>query len=521
MLPSALCRAIRPDSASSWKTCPTLLYSFQASVELNRQSLHSALRTRALFALGSPASFRSINSGRSSRTADSDGYSNSNQSSHPDSRSNAQIPAFISPSTSVILRGGNMTDGAHGFKTGGALPSSSGLTAFWKLFNSTAVNPSLLFDAYVKLPNPRLRYLSQEQIYSLLSKLSNIEKSDEAAMLRYLTVIDDMKTGRVPVPRLHWNVAISFVAKCYRKLTDHDLQSGLFLWREMEKVAGMPADATTFNILFHLAANSDMAHLPLMILKEMKRRRVSLDRFSYVNLITYYGRQGNGSGIRSTYRELVDAGEVVDIVVLNAIMTALIEAGEPQAAEDILVHLTRPSIRAKQTQLREKRKSRLHKDVKELRWILDQQGFDTGIGMHQSPPAPNFISFAIFIDYHASETADLGKILSILRDLTECGIGAETSIFQSLFKGFSLHGRVNHSPWTLQKLNAVFEAFIDGGYRINRDATLWCLRACTILAGKERAEVMWQVVKDRWTKQGGDSFEMVEVAHRLSKMKPR
>ncbi|KAF3924254.1 hypothetical protein ABW21_db0204583 [Orbilia brochopaga] len=414
-----------------------------------------------------------------------------------------------------------MTQGVHSFKSDGALPNTSGLAAFWKVFNSRNIDPGLLFEAYVKLPNPRLRYLSQEQIYGLLSKLSNIEKVDEAAMLRYLTVIDDMKTGRVPIPRVHWNVAISFVAKCYRRLTDHDLQSGLFLWREMEKVAGMPADATTFNILFHLAANSDMAHLPLMILKEMKRRRVSLDRFSYVNLITYYGGQGNGSGIRATYRELVSSGEVVDIVVLNAIMTALIEAGEPQAAENILAHLTRPNLRVRQTQTPGKSNARLHKDMKELRWILGQQGFDTGVGMHQSPPAPNIISFAIFIDYHASETADMAKVLSILHNLSECGISAETTIFQSLFKGFSLHGRVNYSPWTLQKLNAVFEAFVDGGYRINRDATLWCLRAYTILAGKEKAEGMWQAVRDRWTRQGAEASEMVEVAHRLSKMKTR
>ncbi|KAJ6264291.1 hypothetical protein Dda_0436 [Drechslerella dactyloides] len=415
-----------------------------------------------------------------------------------------------------------MASGAHGFTTARDLPNTNRLAAFWRIFNSRQVfNSGILFEAYVRLPNPRLRYLSQEQIYGLLSKLSNIEKSDEAAMLRYLTVIDDMKTGRVPIPRLHWNVAISFVAKCYRKLTDHDLQSGLFLWKEMEKVAGMPGDATTFNILFHLAANSNMAHLPLMILKEMKRRRVPLDRFSYVNLITYYGKQGNGSGIRSTYRELVEAREVVDIVVLNAIMTALIEAGEPQAAEDILAHLTRPSQRAQQTKLGEKRKARLHKDVKELRWILNRLGFDAGIGLHQSPPAPDLVSFAIFIDYHASETADLGKILSVLHDLSGCGIGVETPIFQSLFKGFSLHGRVKYSPWTLQKLNAVFEAFVDGGYRINRDASLWCIRAYTILAGKEKGEAIWKVVKERWTNQNGDNSEIIEVANRLSKMKPR
>ncbi|EPS43220.1 hypothetical protein H072_2791 [Dactylellina haptotyla CBS 200.50] len=332
-----------------------------------------------------------------------------------------------------------------------------------------------------------------------------------------------MKIGRVSIPRSHWNIAISLVAKSYRRLTDHDLQSGLFLWREMEKIAGVPADATTFNILFHLAANSDMPHLPLMILKEMKRRNVPMDRFSYVNLIMYYGKQGNGKGIRSTYREFLGTGEVVDIVVLNAIMTALIGAGEPQAAHDILTHITNLSCKQNATPLKDKRyKSRLHKDMKELKWVLDQKGFGSTFNLHRlAPPIPDLVSFAIFIDYHASETADFGRILSLLHDLSEYGINSETSILQSLFKGFTLHGRLRYTPWTLQRLNAVFEAFINGGYPMTRDAVLWCLRAYFILAGNRKANAVWELLKAEWLQQGGCNADILEVENRVSKMRSR
>ncbi|KAK6336054.1 hypothetical protein TWF730_003425 [Orbilia blumenaviensis] len=396
----------------------------------------------------------------------------------------------------------------------------SRLAAFWRSFNSTATTPGQLFESYLQLPAPRLRYLSQEQVYGLLSKMSVIKKGDERAMLQYLTVIDDMKTGRVPIPRYHWNTAISFVAKCYRHLTDHDLQSGLFLWKEMEKSAGVPADITTFNILFHLATNSNMAHLPLMILKEMKRRNIPMDRFSYVNLIMYYGKQGDGRGIRHTYREFVQTGEVVDIIVLNAIMTALIDAGEPQAAEDVLTHLSQSPTKLKPNSLECKQNIRkLHKDIKSLRGILAKQGFDPKMDLRLKPLSPDLVSFAIFIDYHARETADFGKILSLLNDLSECGINSEVSILQSLFKGFALHGKVRYTPWTLQRLNAVFDAFIKGGYCITKDATLWCIRAHVNLAGKKKAKEVWEVVKIRWIEQGARGPDVSEVEHRLSRMK--
>ncbi|RVD80271.1 uncharacterized protein DFL_008172 [Arthrobotrys flagrans] len=400
-------------------------------------------------------------------------------------------------------------------------PQNDGrLAAFWRSFNSKATKPNQLFESYLQLPVPRLRYLSQEQVYGLLSKMSIIKKGDESAMLQYLTVIDDMRTGKVPIPRYHWNTAISFVAKCYRHLTDHDLQSGLFLWKEMEKSAGVVADATTFNILFHLATNSNMAHLPLMILKEMKRRNIPMDRFSYVNLIMYYGKQGDGRGIRHAYREFIRAGEVVDIVVLNAIMTALISAGEPQAAEDVLTHLIQSPTKSKPRLSTEKRNMRkLHKNIRNLRWILAQQGFDPNMDLGLAPLAPDLVSFAIFIDYHARETADFGKILSLLNDLSECGINSEVSILQSLFKGFALHGNARYTPWTLQRLNAVFDAFMNGSYRINRDATLWCLRAHVILAGKKKGKEVWEMVKTRWLEQGGNRSEISEVEHRLSRMR--
>ncbi|KAK6509966.1 hypothetical protein TWF481_004681 [Arthrobotrys musiformis] len=400
-------------------------------------------------------------------------------------------------------------------------PQNDGrLAVFWRTFNSKATKPNQLFESYLQLPAPRLRYLSQEQVYGLLSKMSVTQKGDESAMLQYLTVIDDMKTGRVPIPRYHWNTAISFVAKCYRHLTDHDLQSGLFLWKEMEKSAGVLADITTFNILFHLATNSNMAHLPLMILKEMKRRTIPMDRFSYVNLIIYYGKQGDGRGIRHTYREFIQTGEVVDIVVLNAIMTALIDAGEPQAAEDVLTHLIQSPTKSRFKRSMEKKNSRrLHKNVRNLRWILAQQGFDPNMDLRLAPLAPDLVSFAIFIDYHARETADFGRILSLLNDLSECGINSEVSVLQSLFKGFALHGSSRYTPWTFQRLNAVFDAFINGGYCINRDATLWCLRAHVVLAGKKKGKEVWEIVKAKWIEQGGSGSEVSEVEHRLSRMK--
>ncbi|PUU72527.1 hypothetical protein B9Z19DRAFT_1009396 [Tuber borchii] len=125
-----------------------------------------------------------------------------------------------------------------------------------------------------------------------------------------------MKACDLPISRNEWDAAISFVSRSFNDVTATETQSAIALWEESEKYqGGIRANTTTFNVLLDVASRSPTPLLIDMIIKEMQDR--------------------NGEKVREAYRELVDSGEVVDTVVLNAVVTAMIRAKEHGSAEYI------------------------------------------------------------------------------------------------------------------------------------------------------------------------------------------
>lgn len=395
------------------------------------------------------------------------------------------------------------------------------LMNFWKVFNQIA-DPDHLFEEYMRLPSPRLKFLSHQQIHRLFDKFAPNKDCDYAAVTRYLTLINDMRQGGVPVTRVQWNQTLSSVTKFRPVVTRRDIHIGLVLWKEMERDSERLSDTTTFNILFHLAARSNFKHLPIMVFNEMRKRDIVCDRYTYVNLIVYHGAQGNGSGIRTAYNELLRSGEIVDIVVLNAVMTALIDAGEPSAAQEILTRLKLQLMDQRQESQTHRPGSGTHlKHLKSLITVLKSKGFDANESLQQRNLAPNIVSFAIFIDYHSSHTADFDKVLALLHDISTCGVYPECSIFQSLFKGFALHGTARYTPWTAARLSAIYDAFMDGEYAIDENVCLWCARAHLVLEGRRKAHAIWESVRQKWQRQGGDEREIQIAGARITKMHVR
>ena len=170
---------------------------------------------------------------------------------------------------------------------------------------------------------------------SYCDHLGIVERKDEHSMLRYLSVVDDMKSTAIPLTTGEWTSAISFASRYVARSTEVEVESALHMWREMEHIAGVKGTDGTFNVLFDVACKAGKFTLAEMIYKEMHARGFEFNRFHHVSQIHYYGLKGDGDGARAAYKTLVEAGEIVDTVVLNAMISALITAHEPNAAENI------------------------------------------------------------------------------------------------------------------------------------------------------------------------------------------
>ena len=121
-------------------------------------------------------------------------------------------------------------------------------------------------------------------------------------MLRYLSVVDDMKGTAIPLSTYEWTSALSFASRYVARSTVVEVESALHMWREMEHVAGVKGNDATFNVLFDVACKAGKFTLAEMIYKEMRARGFEFTRYHHVSQIHYYGLKGDGDGARAAYK---------------------------------------------------------------------------------------------------------------------------------------------------------------------------------------------------------------------------
>jgi pentatricopeptide repeat protein len=372
-------------------------------------------------------------------------------------------------------------------------------------------DPEHSYQLYRSLPSPRIPYLSPRTRHRLLRNLGSVHKKDEQSMMRYLSIVDDMKANAIPLTIEEWNVATSFAGRYVATTTETEVEAGLRMFREMEHVAGIQANAATFNILFDLATKAGKFNLAEMIYKEMERRNLPYNRFHHVSLIHHYGLKGDGDGVRKAYKALVQAGEIVDTVVLNSVISSFIRCQEPQAALQVYERMKR---------LYEKNKSPLpHRDYRKQREVSrslaklakeakQQPGLLEAVRT-SSTIAPDVKTYQILIQYLAIHAGDLHTTARLLDEMRWFDVPLYGSIFLALFNGFANHGGVMYSPWTIDRLESVWNAYLKGldnntseQLYLGRWNTIWALRAFAKCSGKDRMLAAWEDINVRW--DGGD-----------------
>ena len=326
-------------------------------------------------------------------------------------------------------------------------------------------------------------------------------------MVRYLSILDDMKTAKIPISLYEWSSGIAFAGRCFARVSAADVESALRIWKEMEQEAGVQGSNVTFNILFDVATKAGKFVLAEMILQEMQARKLRINRYARVGLIYYHGLRGDGNGIRKAYRDLIDDGHIVDTVVLNCAIASLIRAGEPSAAEHVYERMK--SMHARLTGA--KLPSLDWKGSRELGRLLDRAARDFGRDkekiqqlQNQQSLAPNVRTYIILVGYHTSRTGELQRVAQLLDELQFLGLPLHGSLFRQIFRGFALHGGERYTSWTGARLESVWGSFqraLDqdvSGVFVGKWIVIWVFRAFAKCCGDERSLEIWETLKSRW-----------------------
>ncbi|KPI42407.1 uncharacterized protein AB675_9729 [Cyphellophora attinorum] len=352
-----------------------------------------------------------------------------------------------------------------------------------------------LYQAYKQFPYPGVSWLPKGLQRLFLQRMGTPWKRSRKGMIRYLSLIDDMQEAKQPITSGEWSSAIYLAGRSLRmQSTDQYLEgrslrtrstdqvdAAIVIWRKMEQDAGVRGTHVTFNILFDIAVRAGKYALAESFLKEMYARGLRLNRLGRVSMMYYHGLRGDGDAVRRTYRDFVEAGEIVDTLVLNCVIASLLNAQEPDAAEQTYGRMKDLQARLRTGQRadgsdtfylrypggepstieREAASNALGRMLKSAAH-LKQRLPDHHADLQQLMPLrPDHVTFRAMVAYHANVSGDLDRITVLLKEMTEdFDLPIRPVMYQLLFKGFALHGKPKraHARWNLSRLHMTWTA---------------------------------------------------------------
>ena len=363
-----------------------------------------------------------------------------------------------------------------------------------------------LFELYCKLPAPRAPFISSGKLHKLLHRFSVVERKSETNMTRFFSVIDDMRTSKIPLTTHEWNSAIAFTGRHNTRVSEKEIESALQLWKAMKEQTEKKGTEVTFNILYDVASRAGKFGLASLIREERKARNLPKTRFSFVSTIQACGFQGDAEGVRNTYREMVEHGEIIDTTVLNCVISAIIRCGEPTAAEQVYERMKKldisrtPTIQAKPS----------WREARTLGRYLKRAALETRNDpklresiQNQISISPDLKTYRILILYHCMVSGRLDRVATLIDEMRLYKIPLHGSIFLYLFKGFTRHGGVRYTDWTVEALDRVWNSYLDAlgkeeGVVLGRWIFVWALRAFSKMSNEEKVESVWAAIQDHW-----------------------
>lgn len=388
-----------------------------------------------------------------------------------------------------------------------------------------------LFDAYKQLPTPGVQYLEIATIRALLRHLSIVERPTPIAMQRVLSILDDMKTADIRIIRSEWTSAIHLTAKAMGTISVDDLQAALYIWRDMERRAGIKGGIVTLSILFDVAVKAGKYTLAENFVKELGHRELPINRHFRVSLLYYYGVLRNGNAVRQVYQQLVDAGEIVDTVVLNAVIAALLRAGEPAAAEHVFQRMKRlhderrdaPAPHRLGQQTWRERRNMGMRFTRGRRHVTGHESSHGGQGTLQerAPIAPDTRTYGLLIRYHAVTAGDINRVDELLDAMQDNAIPLDGTVFSVIFQGFASFGGVRYTSWTGPRLEILWSHFIEALHNgldrlwLSDTIVIAILKAFATCTDATRTLEVWEMVKTLWQPTEPELEHVMRILRKL------
>lgn len=379
-----------------------------------------------------------------------------------------------------------------------------------------------IYHIYQQLPEPRMSHLPAKLRHGLLRVLGTPQKRTPKSMLRYFAAVADVKNSGLPLIQSEWNFAIAYAARYVGRSTDAETESALTLWREMEREAGIKGNEVTFNILFDVASKSGNFALAEMIYQEMEARGYPYNRYHYVSLIHFFGLKRDTDGLRAAYREMVEAGEMIDTVVLNCVMAGLLRAGEEDAAERVYERMRASSPRS---QAVPQRTYATNKMITQALMMFAKVGRQHPEMARQlqfgAPMAPDLQTYRLLINHYGVKLGHMGKVAQYLDEMKFFQVELHGSIFLALFKSFAHHGGYAGAAWSEQRLDSIWaaltQALDDGvnGLTVETWLAGWVLKAFKKCATEQRVMEAYEALEARWDLGPADRAFMMDFLHKL------
>jgi hypothetical protein len=296
-----------------------------------------------------------------------------------------------------------------------------------------------VYFKYMELSHPRPHRIQYELLVQVVNHLSirDREQKDPGFASKYLTIINDMLQSEMDVKRFMWDTAMHYISNDAAFITDYEVDSVLALWHKMELSSDTKANHITISIMYLSAVKAGQYALADRLWRELLTRNLKIDRVTRVIQIYAFGHRKDSRRVRKSFLDLVDAGELVDIVVINCVISALVHAGEGAAAEEVF------------SRVKSLYRSKFHspsypnnwREARRVRKLM-ANGHNMGElsrreAQELSPIAPNETTYRILIRYHIAIRNDFSRAMALLEEMTQADIQPSIPIFNLLFSNFA------------------------------------------------------------------------------------
>ncbi|KAK9364572.1 hypothetical protein V1509DRAFT_635958 [Lipomyces kononenkoae] len=358
-----------------------------------------------------------------------------------------------------------------------------------RMFSFSKQSMTKMFACYMQLPEPRPLHIKIPHLEFLLSNYAASVKNDEIYLEHYSTILHDVKEAGLPISYKEHLVELSFVCHYIQRHKCASVVSRTFnKFRELEMQGVIAREASAFNVLMTaVIASSDFGAMAAII-EEMRARKIAPDRYTYVNLMTYYSKLGNKMALQVLYEKFIESEQIADIVVLEAMIAGLVRCRDIAGAQSLTRFI---EMRATEegwisSQLSKKQLRFSAGNLK--RMATNRRHLRLRFGDEQIPDpegsvaiAPRDTTYNPLLSYYAS-IGDYQSLVETINRMDEFGLTRRRAYILFL-KGFYIHSGYPGTEWTVGRLENLLETLLqdkENNKLLVRQMTVWALRAYAV-----------------------------------------